>query len=47
VCFPGRESRPADFGRFLLWTTPGNAVGGSFFVGFIKHNYANKTIQAA
>jgi formate/nitrite transporter FocA (FNT family) len=45
--FSGQGATAADFGRFLLWTTLGNAVGGSFFVAFIKHNYASKTTQAA
>ncbi len=31
-----------DYGRFLLWTTPGNALGGAFFVALIKYGYANK-----
>jgi hypothetical protein len=30
----------ADYGHFLLWTTLGNVVGGSFFVAFIKYSYA-------
>jgi formate/nitrite transporter FocA (FNT family) len=30
----------ADYGHFLLWTTLGNAVGGSFFVALIKYSYA-------
>jgi formate/nitrite transporter FocA (FNT family) len=29
----------ADFGRFLLWVSLGNAVGGAFFVGFLKYNH--------
>jgi formate/nitrite transporter FocA (FNT family) len=45
--FSGQGVTVADFGRFLLWTTLGNALGGSFFVAFIKHGYANKTTQAA
>jgi formate/nitrite transporter FocA (FNT family) len=28
-----------DFGHFLLWTTLGNAVGGGFFVGFLKYQH--------
>ncbi len=31
-----------DYVRFLLWTTPGNALGGAFFVALIKYGYANK-----
>jgi formate/nitrite transporter FocA (FNT family) len=30
----------ADYGHFLLWTTLGNVVGGSFFVALIKYSYA-------
>jgi len=30
----------AAFGRFLLWTTIGNALGGSVFVALIKYSYA-------
>jgi formate/nitrite transporter FocA (FNT family) len=29
-----------DFGHFLLWTTLGNALGGPFFVAFIKYGHA-------
>ncbi len=38
--FSGSGVSPADFGRFLGWTTLGNAVGGSFFVALIKYSYA-------
>lgn len=31
---------PAEFGRFLLWTTVGNAAGGTFFVGLVKYSHA-------
>jgi formate/nitrite transporter FocA (FNT family) len=31
---------PADVGRFLLWATLGNAVGGSVFVALIKYGHA-------
>jgi formate/nitrite transporter FocA (FNT family) len=31
-----------DYGRFLLWTTLGNALGGSFFVALIKYSYASR-----
>jgi formate/nitrite transporter FocA (FNT family) len=30
----------ADFGHFLLWTTLGNALGGSVFVALIKYGHA-------
>jgi formate-nitrite transporter family protein len=29
-----------DFGRFLIWATLGNAVGGSVFVALIKYGHA-------
>lgn len=38
--FSGGGVTAADYGRFLLWTTLGNAVGGSFFVALIKYSYA-------
>ena len=28
-----------DFGRFLLWTTVGNVVGGSVFVGLLNYGH--------
>jgi formate-nitrite transporter family protein len=30
----------ADYGRFLLFTTLGNAAGGTFFVAVIKYSFA-------
>jgi len=30
-----------DFGRFLLWATIGNAIGGSVFVALIKYGHAS------
>jgi formate-nitrite transporter family protein len=38
--FSGGSVTAADYGRFLLWTTLGNAAGGSFFVALIKYSYA-------
>jgi formate/nitrite transporter FocA (FNT family) len=38
--FSGQGGSPADFGRFLFWTTLGNALGGSFFVALIKYGHA-------
>lgn len=35
-----------DFGRFLLWTTMGNIVGGSVFVALIKSSHARPQGQA-
>lgn len=43
--FAGQGVTAADFGHFLLWTTLGNAVGGSFFVAFIKYGYAVRDKQ--
>jgi hypothetical protein len=43
--FSGQRITAADYGRFLLFATLGNAVGGSFFVALIKYGYAsNATI---
>jgi formate/nitrite transporter FocA (FNT family) len=38
--FAGQGVTAADFGRFLLWTTLGNAVGGPIFVAIIKSGHA-------
>ena len=49
-CWPGRSPvkavTAADVGRFLLWTTLGNAVGGTVFVGVIKYGHARPEAQA-
>jgi formate/nitrite transporter FocA (FNT family) len=37
----------ADYGRFLLWTTIGNAIGGSFFVAVIKYSAAIRAKELA
>ena len=37
----------ADYGRFLLWATLGNIVGGVFFVAFLKYGQARPGAQAA
>ena len=47
ACSPGRASAPADVGRFLLWATLGNAVGGVVFVAFIKYGHARPEAQTA
>jgi formate/nitrite transporter FocA (FNT family) len=36
----------ADGGRFLLWTTLGNAVGGTVFVSVIKYGHARPEAQS-
>jgi formate/nitrite transporter FocA (FNT family) len=41
--FSSQGVTASDFGRFLLWTTLGNALGGSFFVALIKYSYAGKS----
>ena len=37
AAFAGQGVTAADFGRFLLFVTLGNIVGGSFFVALIKY----------
>ena len=39
--FAGQGVDAADYGHFLLWTTLGNVVGGSFFVALIKYSHAD------
>ncbi len=38
--FSSSEITLADFGRFLLWTTLGNAIGGPVFVAILKYTHA-------
>ena len=38
--FAGQGATPSDYGRFLLWTTIGNAIGGPLFVAIIKYGHA-------
>jgi formate/nitrite transporter FocA (FNT family) len=38
--FASQGVTAADYGHFLLWSTLGNALGGSFFVALIKYGYA-------
>ena len=38
--FSGQGVGPADIGRFLLWATLGNAVGGVVFVAILKYGVA-------
>jgi formate/nitrite transporter FocA (FNT family) len=35
----------ADFGHFLLWTTLGNAIGGSVFVALLKSSHASRGVD--
>ncbi len=45
--FAGQGIAPADVGRFLLWATLGNAVGGTVFVGVIKYGLARPEAQTS
>ncbi len=38
--FASRGASIGDFGHFLLWTTLGNIIGGSFFVALLKYTHA-------
>jgi formate/nitrite transporter FocA (FNT family) len=38
--FADQGISPSDFGKFLLWTTLGNIVGGTVFVALIKYGHA-------
>ena len=40
--FAGQDLTIADYGKFLLWTTLGNVLGGVFFVAVIKYGYATE-----
>jgi formate-nitrite transporter family protein len=37
--FSGQGATAADFGKFLLWATLGNILGGVFFVALIKFGH--------
>lgn len=43
--FAGQTS-VASFGHFLLWTTIGNAVGGTVFVALLKYSHATREERA-
>jgi formate/nitrite transporter FocA (FNT family) len=43
--FAGQGVTAADVGRFLLWTTVGNALGGTIFVALIKYGHAHNQEQ--
>ncbi|HEY2157785.1 MAG TPA: formate/nitrite transporter family protein [Isosphaeraceae bacterium] len=43
--FAGQGVTPADFGRFLLWATLGNIVGGVVFVALLKYGLARPEAQ--
>jgi formate/nitrite transporter FocA (FNT family) len=40
--FSGQGVTMADYGHFLLFTTLGNAVGGTVFVGLLKYSHASR-----
>jgi formate/nitrite transporter FocA (FNT family) len=44
--FSGQGIGPRDVGRFLLWVTLGNIVGGVVFVAFLKYGLARPGAQA-
>ena len=41
--FSGQGATMADFGKFLLWSTLGNMIGGVFFVALIKFGHIRST----
>jgi formate/nitrite transporter FocA (FNT family) len=44
--FAGQGVGPADVGRFLLWATLGNTLGGVVFVAILKYGLARPEAQA-
>jgi formate-nitrite transporter family protein len=40
--FCGQGISSLDFAHFLLWTTLGNAIGGTVFVGLLKYSHASR-----
>ena len=40
--FAGQGATLADFGTFLLWSTVGNAIGGTVFVALLKYGHGIK-----
>ena len=45
--FSGQGIGPRDVGRFLLWATLGNTVGGVVFVAFLKYGQSRPEAQSA
>jgi formate/nitrite transporter FocA (FNT family) len=43
--FSGAEATMADFGKFLLWATLGNMLGGFFFVALIKFGHIRSSSE--
>jgi formate/nitrite transporter FocA (FNT family) len=44
--FSGGETTFADYGRFLLWSTVGNTVGGVTMVAVLKYGHAVRSAEA-
>jgi len=40
--FARRGAAFSSFGPFLIRTTPGNAIGGVFFVALFKYSHVNR-----
>lgn len=40
--FSGQGTTPLDFGRFLLFTTIGNGIGGAVFVAALKYGHSTR-----
>jgi formate/nitrite transporter FocA (FNT family) len=43
--FSGAGATLADFGKFLLWATLGNMLGGFFFVALIKFGHIRSSSE--
>lgn len=43
--FSGRGATLADFGKFLVWATLGNILGGVFFVALIKFGHIRSSSE--
>jgi formate/nitrite transporter FocA (FNT family) len=43
--FSGQGATMADFGKFLLWATLGNILGGFFFVALIKFGHIRSSSE--
>jgi formate/nitrite transporter FocA (FNT family) len=43
--FSGEGATLADFGKFLLWATLGNMIGGFFFVALIKFGHIRSSSE--
>lgn len=45
--FAAQGTTLSDCGRFLAWTTLGNAIGGTVFVAILKYSHATRAGQEA